>query len=289
MQQMLASDTNLRKDRIYFNLIMVFVLAVVAIALLYAPSIGSLTLFISIAAMLFNMILTYNLGLQRGLIVAIVLTFIYGSYIIYEILINRISEVNFAYIVWLFIYPLSSLLSGQLTLTVSTYKRELENRRSLEKLVTLDAATGFYINQGFFRKLDEEFLRAKRYKTHFSILLVKISNFDELQIIYGEIDSVKILQAVATKITAQTRISDIKSLIEESMLSIVLTETNEEGAKIVIEKLHQALDTIATEIKGVKKVIRIKPSIGIASIRESDTDVLEIYDRAKGELNYDRG
>jgi diguanylate cyclase (GGDEF)-like protein len=286
---MLASDTYLRQDRIYFNLIMVFVLAVAAIALLYAPSIGSLTLFISLAAMIFNMILTYNLGLQRGLIAAIVLTFIYGSYIIYEIMIHRIADVNFAYIVWLFIYPLSSLLSGQLTLTVSTYKRELENKRSLEKLVTLDAATGFYNNQGFFRKLDEEFLRAKRYKTYFSILLIKISNFDELQIIYGEIDSVKILQAVATKITAQTRISDIKSLIEENMLSIVLTETNEEGAKFVIEKLHQALDTIATEIKGVKKVIRIKPSIGISSIRESDTDVLEIYDRAKGELNYDRG
>jgi diguanylate cyclase (GGDEF)-like protein len=286
---MLASDTYLRQDRIYFNLIMVFVLAVAAVALLYAPSIGSLTLFALVAAMIFNMILTYNLGLQRGLIAAIVLTFIYGSYIIYEIMIHRIAEVNFAYIVWLFIYPLSSLLSGQLTLTVSTYKRELENKRSLEKLVTLDAATGFYNNQGFFRKLDEEFLRAKRYKTNFSILLIKISNFDELQIIYGEIDSVKILQAVATKITAQTRISDIKSLIEENMLSIVLTETNEEGAKFVIEKLHQALDTIATEIKGVKKVIRIKPSIGIASIRESDTDVLEIYDRAKGELKYDRG
>ncbi|KYZ77857.1 hypothetical protein AXX12_17515 [Anaerosporomusa subterranea] len=286
---MLASDTYLRQDRIYFNLIMVFVLAVAAVALLYAPSIGSLTLFVLVAAMIFNMILTYNLGLQRGLIAAIVLTFIYGSYIIYEIMIHRIAEVNFAYIVWLFIYPLSSLLSGQLTLTVSTYKRELENKRSLEKLVTLDAATGFYNNQGFFRKLDEEFLRAKRYKTYFSILLIKISNFDELQIIYGEIDSVKILQAVATKITAQTRISDIKSLIEENMLSIVLTETNEEGAKVVIEKLHQALDTIATEIKGVKKVIRIKPSIGIASIRESDTDVLEIYDRAKGELKYDRG
>lgn len=286
---MLASDTDFRKDRLYFNFIMVFMLAVIAVALLYAPVIGSLPLFVLVAAMIFNMILTYNLGLQRGLIVAIVLTFIYGSYIIYEITINRIAEVNFAYIVWLFIYPLSSLLSGQLAVIVSTYKHELENKKSLEKLVTLDAATGFYNNQGFFRKLDEEFLRAKRYKTYFSILLVKIANFNELQIIYGEIDSVKILQAVAAKITAQTRVSDIKALIEENMLSVVLTETNEDGAKIVIEKLHQALDTIATEIKGGKKVIRIKPSIGIASLRESDTDVLEIYDRAKGELNYDRG
>ena len=286
---MLASDTYLRTDRLYFNLILVFILAVIAVALLYAPVIGSLPLFVLFAAMTFNMIASYTLGLQRGLIVSVILTFIYGSCIIYEVTINRIAEVNFAYIVWLFIFPLSSLLSGQLALIVSNYKQELDNKKSIEKLVTLDATTGFYNHQGFFKKLDEEFLRAKRYKSFFSILLVKISNFNELQIIYGEIDSVKILQAVADKITAQTRVSDIKALIEDNMLSIVLTETNEDGAKIVIEKLHQALDTVATEIKGSKRVIRIKPSIGIASIRESDTDVLEVYDRAKGELNYDRG
>lgn len=286
---MLASDTYLRKDRIYFNLIMVFMLAVIAIVLLYAPSIGSFSLFIAISCMILNMIVTYNLGLQKGLIAAIIVTFVYGSYMIYEVLIHKITEVNFAYIVWLFIYPLSSLLAGQLAWVVSAYKRELDNKSSLEKLVTIDASTGFYNNQGFFRKLDEEFLRAKRYKTYFSILLVKISNFDELQIIYGEIDSVKILQAVADKITAQTRGSDIKALIEDNMLSVMLTETNEDGAKVVIEKLHQALDTITTTIRGAKKIIRIKPSIGIASIRESDTDVLEAYDRAKGELNYDRG
>ncbi|MDF2874706.1 MAG: adrA, partial [Sporomusa sp.] len=111
---MLASNKYLQTDIISFNLMMTFVLAVVAIVLLYAPSMGSFTLFIPIACMIFNMILTYNLGLQRGLMAAIVLTFVYGSYIIYEtMVVHRISEVNFAYIAWLFFYPLSSLLSGQ--------------------------------------------------------------------------------------------------------------------------------------------------------------------------------
>jgi len=287
---MLASDKYLRKDVVYFNLTMVFVLAVVAIVLLYAPMIGSFTMFIPIACMIFNMILTYNLGLQKGLITAIVLTFVYGSYIIYETLIvHSISEINFAYIAWLFFYPLSSLLAGQFASTVSSYKWHLDNRESLEKLVTIDASTGFYNKRGFFRKLDEEFVRAKRYKTQFSILLIKIANFDELRIIYGEIDSIKILKAVAEKVTAQSRYSDIKSLIEENMLSIVLTETNEDGAKTVIEKLHQALDRITTDVRGVRKVIRIKPNIGIASIRECDTDALEIYSRALEEINYDKG
>jgi hypothetical protein len=36
-------------------------------------------------------------------------------------------------------------------------------------------------------------------------------------------------------------------------------------------------------------VIRIKPSMGISSVKEADSDALEVYERAKEELNYDRG
>lgn len=287
---MIANDMFIRKDILFFNVMLVFILAVTAIMLLYAPSMGSFNLFIPFACMLFNMNLSYTLGLQRGLMAAIVLTFAFGSYIIYETsIVNRIVEVNFAYISWLFFFPLSSILAGQLSLVVSRYRQELESKKNLEQLVTLDASTGLYNSQGFFRKLDEEFVRAKRYKTGFSILLIRISNFDELRLIYGELDSIKILQSVAEKVEAQTRFSDIKALISSDMLSIVLTETNEDGARVVIEKLHQALDRITTEIRGTKKVIRIKPSIGISSIREGDADVLEAYERAKEELNYDRG
>lgn len=286
----MLSDRWVRGDIIYFDLVMILILAIVAILLLYAPGVGSLALFIPAAGVIFNMIVTYNLGLQRGLIAAIILTFIYGSYIIYQtMIVHKISEVNFAYVVWLFLYPLSSLLAGQLSGIVTSYNRELENRKTLEQLVTIDASTGFYNTQGFFKKLDEEFLRAKRYKKQFSILLIKIANFDALHNIYGDVNSVKILQSVANIITTQTRFPDVKSVVEGNMLSIILAETDEDGAKIVIEKLHQFLDSITTEINGIKKVIRIKPSIGVASMRECDNDALEMYERAKEEFNYDKG
>ena len=73
------------------------------------------------------------------------------------------------------------------------------------------------------------------------------------------------------------------------MLSVILTETDVDGAQVVVEKLHQSLDSITTEINGVRKVIRISPSIGISTIQEGDTDVMELYERAKGEFVYDRG
>lgn len=287
---MTNSETSLHKDTIFLNLIFVFLLAVVAVVLLYSQSIGSFVLFIFTALLLLNMIAAYNLGLQRGLMLAIVLTFVYGSYIIYQNMSLRSgAEVSFGYMAWMFFFPLGSLLSGQLSQTVSGYKREVAAKRSLEKLVTIDISTGLYNHQGFFKKFDEEFLRAKRYRNKFVVMLIKISNFDELQVIYGEIDSVKILQAISDKVVAQTRFSDVKSLIQGHMLSVLLPETDEAGARIVVEKLHQAIDTVTVEINSARKVIRIKPSIGIGCIREGDADAMEMYERAKEELNYDRG
>lgn len=287
---MLDNEMHLRKDILYFNLIMVFLLGALAMALLYAPALGAIAMFALFAIMTLNMIFAYCFGLQRGLMVAIVLTFLYGTGILYETMITHsIFEVNFAYVAWLFFFPISSLLTGELSNAVMAYKREGESKKSLEKLVTIDAATGFYNAQGFFRKLDEEFLRAKRYKTSFSILLIKIANFSELQIIYGELNSTNILKAVSDKVVAQTRFSDIKALIDSDILSIVLTETDEEGGKVVIEKLHRVLDSVAIDFNGTRKVIKIKPSIGVACVREGDNDVLEVYERAKEELNYDKG
>lgn len=278
------------KDRVWFSLLLVLILAAVAIVLLYAPRMGSFYLYLPFAAMVFTIIWTYNMGLQRGLMAAVIFTFAYGSHLLYETMITKtISEINFVYICWLFFFPFSSMLAGRLSTIVSTYRWELENKRSLEKLVTIDAPTGLYNRQGFFRKLDEEFGRAKRYKTAFSVLLIKVVNFNELRVIYGAIDATNILKAVSEIVAKNSRHSDIQAVVAEDMIGVLLTETNDDGARIVIEKFHQALDRVTTEIRGVKKVIRIKPNIGIAYIQEGDTDALEIYDRAKEEINYDKG
>lgn len=100
---MIVSDNSIRSDMVFFNLIMVFLLAVIAMVMLYLPEMGSFNLFVPIACMFFNMIISYNLGLQRGLMAAIVLTFAFGSYILYEtMVVHKIMEINFAYIAWLF-------------------------------------------------------------------------------------------------------------------------------------------------------------------------------------------
>lgn len=49
------------------------------------------------------------------------------------------------------------------------------------------------------------------------------------------------------------------------------------------------LTVVAVELEDGKKNIKVKPSIGAASFQESDIDVIEVYERARTELTYDRG
>lgn len=95
--------------------------------------------------------------------------------------------------------------------------------------------------------------------------------------------------AVAKNIDLKMRGTDVKGLLIDNMLGILMPGTNAEGAVTVVEKLHLFLTVVAVELEDGKKNIKVKPSIGAASFQESDIDVIEVYERARTELTYDRG
>lgn len=281
-----------RNDIVFFNLLMLFVLIAFTTVIIYMPASGSVEMFISLACLIVNLVAAYNIGLQRGMLLSLAFTFGYGSYVIYSAgLSGGTDGVMFGHILWMLFFPLGAMLAGNFSLIVRRFRNEVESKRAIEKLVAIDEMTGFYKRGEFFKQLDEEFMRARRYKTPLSVLIIQITNYEELAIIYGEVDIVNILKTISEYLTRSLRMCDIKFLIASDTLSVILAETDEAGAKVVLEKLHLSLEQITTTIGGgVKKVVRVKPSIGFATLlHERDQDSLEIYERAKNELNYDRG
>lgn len=281
-----------RGDVLFFNLLMLFMLIAFTTVIVFSPRSGSLEMFVTLACLIVNLIAAYNIGLQRGLLLSIVFTFAYGSYVIYNAGLSQSgADVVFGHILWMIFFPLGAVLAGNLALIVARFRHGMESKNALEKLVAIDDKTGFYKENEFFKQLDEEFVRAVRYKTPLSVLLIQITNYEELAIIYGDVDIVSILKTVSEYLTKSLRLCDTKFLIANDTLCVILASTDEAGAKVVLEKLHLSLEQVTTTIGGgVKKVVRIKPSIGYSSlIHERDRDALEIYERAKTELSYDRG
>ena len=59
-------------------------------------------------------------------------------------------------VAWLFLIPLISVLAAKLGECISRNESLAKDIEAIAELVTLDGDTGFYNNQGFFKKLDEE-------------------------------------------------------------------------------------------------------------------------------------
>lgn len=279
-----------RGDIVWFNSFIITVLCVFAVILLRFEVLDIFFTFGVFGIFLLVAVLAYMFGLQRGLLISIGVTFFYGSYLIYAVMISKtMVTVDPLYVAWLFWIPLISVLAAKLGECISSNEALVKDIEVIGELVTLDGKTGFYNNQGFFKKLDEEFWRAKRYKETFSLLLLQIANFDEIQMAYGNVGAGKILIAVAKNIDLQMRGTDVKGLLVDNILGILMPGTDVEGADIVVEKLHLFLTVVTVELKEDKKNIKVKPSIGAASFKENDIDVIEVYERAKTELTYDRG
>lgn len=279
-----------RGDIVWFNSFIITVLCVFAVILLRFEVLDIFFTFGVFGIFLLVAVLAYMFGLQRGLLISIGVTFFYGSYLIYAVMISKtMVTVDPLYVTWLFLIPLISVLAAKLGECISSNEALVKDIEVIEELVTLDGKTGFYNNQGFLKKLDEEFWRAKRYKETFSLLLLQIANFDEIQMAYGNVGAGKILIAVAKNIDLQMRGTDVKGLLVDNILGILMPGTDVEGADIVVEKLHLFLTVVTVELKEDKKNIKVKPSIGAASFKENDIDVIEVYERAKTELTYDRG
>lgn len=283
-----GKEKGISADTLLFNAILVFWLAVVATILISINNIGIIFV-ILFSCLVMSMIIAYNLGTVPGLLFSLLFIFIYGSYLLYGVLIaGFISEVKYNLISWLILVPAGSFICGRFSEQIGTLLEKNENYEAIHKLVTIDQATEFLNAKGFSQKLENEFARAKRYNTVVSLIIIKINNLSEIRAIYGKEGIENVIKAVADNIDSNLRAVDVKAIIEPGTFAIILPETSLEGASIVVEKLHRCLDRLTVTIEGKKKVMRLKVSIGAAEKRDEDDDILTLYDRAEEETYFDR-
>lgn len=279
----------LRTDMVLFNLIMILWLAL--LAMLMSGSYGlNLTFFILISALDLCMILAYNLGLMRGLIASLFFVFGYGSYLLYGVLVTgSISSVRVDYIIWLFAVPIGTYVTGLLSAEINRLYWKAESNLMSDRLITIDNITGLLNERGFFRQLEEEFARSKRYKLELSVIAVYTANMSEMRALYGQTGIEELVKTMGILIEENLRTGDIKALVRMDTFAMMLTETSEDGAKIVVEKLHRALERVKVNINGKERTIRLRVSIGNASLGANDEDPFELYNRAREMQRYDLG
>jgi len=146
-------------------------------------------------------------------------------------------------------------------------------KNELNYLSVHDNLTGLYDRTKLQEEVSSEIVRSKRYDRSFSLLLMNIDNFKEVNRVYGRLVGDSVLCSVANKITATVRPTDISSRYDGDEFAVILSETDAKGAAETTQRLIEAIEENPLNI-GDGKLLPISVTIVTATYpADADTDI----------------
>lgn len=133
--------------------------------------------------------------------------------------------------------------------------------KEMSRLAITDALTGLYNRHFADETLRLEFQRAKRYGLPLSILMIDLDGFKELNDRFGHLRGDEVLKEIARLLAEQLRSSDLLARFGGDEFIAILPQTEEEGARVVMDKIEQAVN--GKTFQGSK----LSVSIGMSRIR----------------------
>lgn len=173
-------------------------------------------------------------------------------------------------------------LSLRMTLEKAMRNIDLE-RQSLEKIkvkVYRDSLTGLYLRDYFQIKLKENLYYLERYGRIFSILMIDVDDFKDINDKYGHQVGDNVLFQIGSLIRENIRTSDIPIRYGGDEFLILMPETDTDSAKKAAWKFVHKMSKVA--FKKGDEVFKVTFSIGITSARKDDTieSIIERVDTA---------
>lgn len=153
-----------------------------------------------------------------------------------------------------------------------TSEKELMNK--LEKIAATDGLTGIYNRQYFDDLARKEISRMQRYGGVLSMIMLDLDNFKSINDTYGHVAGDKALIVVVNTFRNILRESDLIARYGGDEFLILVPHTEISDAKILAERLRQALEKKTIQVDG--NLINVQGSFGVASTKSRSNLTPEI-------------
>ena len=171
---------------------------------------------------------------------------------------------------------------GDLQGTIEKVKTEIEQvqdrARNLERQALIDPLTNSYNRRAYEQRLKEEFQRYQRYGQSFSLLLLDVDNFKNVNDRYGHSAGDLCLREVIQRVGSLLRVPDFLARLGGDEMVVILPGTGREEMKVVAEKIHSTIERTRFLYQG--KQIPIRVSVGGTQIETGDQSGTEVFNRA---------
>ncbi len=168
----------------------------------------------------------------------------------------------------LFIARLKTNIRNYLLLREVKIKTEL-----LEKMSVTDSLTELYNRRHIFDRLSQEIEKAGRYKKTFSILMLDIDHFKNINDTYGHQFGDIVLKKVSAIIQSDIRTIDVAGRYGGEEFIVILPEVSVTGAAVVAERIREDVEKLVIDNK------KFNFSISIGAAEYTGEDIQDIMKR----------
>lgn len=138
--------------------------------------------------------------------------------------------------------------------------------------------TGLLNRRAYYEISSSEHQRLLRYHRDFSVIMLDIDDFKEVNDSHGHYEGDRLLKSVASSIKDNIRENDYAFRMGGDEFLIFLPETNEEHAYHYAERLRSGIET--KKLQSNTRIYSISISLGISQYRQSDVDLEAVVRRA---------
>ena len=162
--------------------------------------------------------------------------------------------------------------------------RQLQKaNRKLRKLATTDGLTGLLNHRAFQEVLDRRISESKRHHRHLSLMLLDIDKFKAVNDQYGHPVGDTVLIIVSRAISEILRKEDIIARYGGEEYSIILPETDAQGAVHLAERIRKSIEDLVIKINGLSLKVTISIGVSTKKPHMSDcnkTELITMADKA---------
>ncbi len=142
-------------------------------------------------------------------------------------------------------------------------------KRELQRSTIRDPMTGLYNRHYLLGRLEEEFSRARRYRSPLSLVLFDIDHLKRINDTLGQTTGDSVIRQVSDVLRRQVRREDIVGRMGEESFAIVLPGNRYRGAAVFASKVRTQTEEILLRYEGESYVVRV--SAGISSYPDNRT------------------
>ncbi len=177
------------------------------------------------------------------------------------------------------------LIVSQLT---NQTARDIARIAALERDVLSDPLTGIFNRRYLDARLDEEVLRAKRYKLDLSTLLIDLDHFKRINDTFGHHIGDLVLRRISALIARSSRPNDTVARYGGEEIVVVAPHSTSEDAEAFAERLRTLISEESIDLPDGRGPVRITASIGVASLshNENSATLLQRADQAMYEAKH---